>query len=169
MRLSMTLGLHHNITESQLPDLAARQKRARLWWTVYALDRFIASKIGHSAFILNDDIEVSPPSDDGLTDAQKGDVVSADYLCASMRLASIAGETISTLYSRKKNDRPFVQKVQAIFKSLRDWSATLPESVKMWPDKPASWHIVALHLSFNQVCRECLMLVAAADGISVLF
>ncbi|KAG9565753.1 putative fungal-specific transcription factor, partial [Aureobasidium melanogenum] len=150
MRLSMTLGLHHNITESQLPDLAARQKRARLWWTVYALDRFIASKIGHSAFILNDDIEVSPPSDDGLTDAQKGDVVSADYLCASMRLASIAGETISTLYSRKKNDRPFVQKVQAIFKSLRDWSATLPESVKMWPDKPASWHIVALHLSFNQ-------------------
>ncbi|KAH0239027.1 putative fungal-specific transcription factor, partial [Aureobasidium melanogenum] len=29
-------------------------------------------------------------------------------------------------------------------------SATLPESVKMWPDKPASWHIVALHLSFNQ-------------------
>lgn len=154
MRLSMTLGLHHNITESQMPDLAARQKRARLWWTVYALDRFIASKIGHSAFILNDDIEVNPPSDDGLTDAQKGDVVSADYLCASMRLASIAGETISTLYSRKKNDRPFVQKVQAIFKSLRDWSATLPESVKMWPDKPASWHIVALHLSFNQVCRE---------------
>ncbi|KAG9666194.1 putative fungal-specific transcription factor, partial [Aureobasidium melanogenum] len=74
MRLSMTLGLHHNITQSQMPDLAARQKRARLWWTVYALDRFIASKIGHSAFILNDDIEVSPPSDDGLTDAQKGDV-----------------------------------------------------------------------------------------------
>lgn len=155
MRLSMTLGLHHNITESQLPDLAARQMRARLWWTVYALDRFIASKIGHSAFILNDDIEVSPPSDAGLTDAQKGDVVSADYLCTSMRLASIAGETISTLYGRKKNDRPFVQKVQAIFKSLRDWSATLPESVRMWPDKPASWHIVALHLSFNQVCLEC--------------
>ncbi|KAI4719615.1 putative fungal-specific transcription factor [Aureobasidium sp. EXF-10727] len=128
MRLSMTLGLHNNIAESQLPDLAARQKRARLWWTVYALDRFIASKIGHSAFIQNDDIEVSPPSDAGLSDAQKGDVVSADYLCASMRLASIAGETISTLYSRKKNDRPFVQKVQAIFKSLRDWSATLPES-----------------------------------------
>jgi hypothetical protein len=155
MRLSMTLGLHNNIAKSQLPDLAARQMRARLWWTVYALDRFIASKIGHSAFILNDDIEVSPPSDAGLTDAQKGDVVSADYLCASMRLASIAGETISTLYSRKKNDRPFVQKVQAIFKSLRDWSATLPESVKMWPDKPASWHIVALHLSFNQVRANC--------------
>jgi proline utilization trans-activator len=155
MRLSMTLGLHNNIAESQLPDLAARQMRARLWWTVYALDRFIASKIGHSAFIHNDDIEVSPPSDAGLSDAQKGDVVSADYLCASMRLASIAGETISTLYSRKKNDRPFVQKVQAIFKSLRDWSATLPESVKMWPDKPASWHIVALHLSFNQVRTKC--------------
>ncbi|THY85973.1 putative fungal-specific transcription factor, partial [Aureobasidium pullulans] len=74
MRLAMTLGLHHNIAESQLPDLAARQMRARLWWTVYALDRFIASKIGHSAFILDDDIEVSPPSDVGLTDAQKGDV-----------------------------------------------------------------------------------------------
>lgn len=155
MRLSMTLGLHHNIAESQLADPAARQMRARLWWTVYALDRFIASKIGHSAFILDDNIEVSPPSDAGLTDAQKGDVVSADYLCASMRLASIAGETISTLYSRKKNDRPFVQKVQAIFKSLRDWSATLPESVRMWPDKPASWHIVALHLSFNQVRFDC--------------
>lgn len=151
MRLAMTLGLHHNIAESQLPDLAARQMRARLWWTVYALDRFIASKIGHSAFILDDDIEVSPPSDAGLSDAQKGDVVSADYLCASMRLASIAGETISTLYSRKKSDRPFIQKVQAIFKSLRDWSATLPEDVRMQPDKPASWHIVALHLSFNQV------------------
>ncbi|TIA44811.1 putative fungal-specific transcription factor [Aureobasidium pullulans] len=150
MRLAMTLGLHHNIAESQLPDLAARQMRARLWWTVYALDRFIASKIGHSAFILDDDIEVSPPSDVGLTDAQKGDVVSSDYLCASMRLASIAGETISTLYSRKKSDRPFIQKVQAIFKSLRDWSATLPKNVRMQPDKPASWHIVALHLSFNQ-------------------
>lgn len=153
LRLSMTLGLHHNMAKSQLPDPAARQARVRLWWTIYALDRFLTSKIGHAAPTRDDDIEVDMPSDTGLTDVQKGDFVSADYLCASVRLASIAGDTITTLYNRKKcNERPFVQKVQAIFKSLRDWSATLPEEIRMQPDKPASWHIVSLHLSFNQVC-----------------
>lgn len=154
MRLALPNGLHHNITEAQLPDLAARQVRCRLWWSVYTLDRLLASKIGHPNFMRDEDIEVDPPSDAGLSDTQKNDMVSASYLCASMRLASIAGDTIRTLYSRKKCEKPFIQNVQAVFKSLRDWSATIPEEVRMPPDKTASWHILALHLCFNQVCHQ---------------
>lgn len=172
MRLALILGLHPNIPEAQLPDKAARQLRVRAWWTVYILDRMLASKVGYPTLIRDDDIEVGLPCDTGLNDEQKADFVNANYLSANARLAKVAGDIITTLYNRKRLSETFSQRVQNIFKSLRDWFATLPEDVQMNSEKSqgqVARHITLLHLSFNQVCRTLAPCVITTDEHSVSF
>ncbi|THY40903.1 hypothetical protein D6C97_09986 [Aureobasidium pullulans] len=153
MRLGLTIGLYQNMAERQLPDKAARQRRVRLWWTMYVLDRMMSSKVGYPTLLKDEDVEVDLPTDDGLTDAQKDDFIDADYLTASISLARIAGGIIGSLYSRRKLPDTFSQRVQAIFRKLRDWVEALPPSLQLRQEDASSQvarHIVMLHLSFNQ-------------------
>ena len=154
MRLSLTLGFHQNVRGSQITDRVVQQRRIRIWWTVYVLDRMLASKIGYPILIRHDDIEVDLPSDAGLSKEQKEDFVEADYLTASVQLARIAGRIVSTLYSRKRLPETFTRRVQTVFKDLTEWFATLPENLAMRPEKAcgqAARRILSLHLAFNQV------------------
>ncbi|THW52527.1 hypothetical protein D6D21_00961 [Aureobasidium pullulans] len=153
MRLGLTIGLYQNMAERQLPDKAARQRRVRLWWTMYVLDRMMSSKVGYPTLLKDEDVEVDLPTDEGLTDAQKDDFIDADYLTASISLARIAGGIIGSLYSRRKLPDTFSQRVQAIFRKLRDWVEALPPSLQLRQEDASSQvarHIVMLHLSFNQ-------------------
>jgi hypothetical protein len=153
IRLALTIGMYQNMAERQLPDKAARQRRVRLWWTMYVLDRMMSSKVGYPTLLKDEDVEVDYPSDDGLTEAQKDDFVDADYLAASISLARIAGGIIGSLYSRRKQSDSFSQRVQAVFRKLRDWVEALPPSMQLRQEDASSQvarHIVMLHLSFNQ-------------------
>lgn len=156
MRLGLTIGLHQNIMESQLPDKAARQHRKRMWWTIYVIDRILGSKFGYPTFIRDDDIDVDLPSDNDLTISQKEDFISAEYQIASIGLARIAGNIIINLYSRKKLQETFSQRVHRIFRDLRAWFETLPEGMQLrnHGSTQVTRHVVLLHLSFNQVCHN---------------
>ncbi|KAH0032267.1 putative fungal-specific transcription factor, partial [Aureobasidium melanogenum] len=153
MRLGLTIGMYQNMAERQLPDKAARQRRVRLWWTMYVLDRMMSSKVGYPTLLKDEDVEVDLPTDEGLTEAQKDDFIDADYLTASISLARIAGGIIGSLYSRRKLPDTFSQRVQAVFRKLRDWVEALPPSMQLRQEDASSQvarHIVMLHLSFNQ-------------------
>jgi hypothetical protein len=153
MRLGLTIGLYQNMSERQLPDKASRQRRVRLWWTMYVLDRMMSSKVGYPTSLKDEDIEVDLPTDEGLTEAQRNDFIDVDYLTASISLARIAGGIIGSLYSRRKLPDTFSQRVQAIFRKLRDWLEALPLSMQLRQDEASSQvarHIVMMHLSFNQ-------------------
>lgn len=154
MRLGMTIGLHQNIREADLPDIAARQHRIRLWWTIYTIDRILGAKFGYPIFIRDSDIDVDFPSDKDLTNTQREDFISAEYMLASIGLARIAGDIIMNLYSRKKLVDTFSQRVHRIFRNLRAWFESLPGSMqlKSHGQNQVARHIVSLHLSFNQVC-----------------
>ena len=158
MRLGLFVGLHQNIHESQLPDRAARQHRNCLWWTVYIIDRMLGAKFGYPSLIRDDDIDVNLPSDSGLTPVQKEGFLGAEYLIAHVNLARIAGNIITILYSRKKLDDTFSQRVHKIFRDLRTWFEALPEDMQLRNQgtTQVAKHILSLHLFFNQV-RHCLL------------
>lgn len=154
LRLGLSIGLNHNIPESQLIDPVERQHRIRIWWTIYIFDRMWGSKMGHPSQIPDDDIHLDMPSNISPATLHEEQFTDTEYLTANVKLARIVGETIAKLYSRRKYSETFLQRVQKLLKALKNWVETLPEHLRLNDDDPGTYmkHISSLHLSFNQVC-----------------
>lgn len=157
MRLSMMLGLHRRIPEHSPLSASERQHRIRVWWTVYCLDRMMSSKVGHPAMMQDTDIDAELPSFDGLSQEDKADFWDPAYLLAQISLARIVGSVLGNIYHIPHPDRSnkFVQGVQTIFCSLRDFRNGLPPLLRLDPNTSpmyANRSVASLHLHFNQVC-----------------
>ncbi|KAB8076408.1 fungal-specific transcription factor [Aspergillus leporis] len=152
LRLGLSIGLNHNIPESQLIDPVERQHRIRIWWTIYIFDRMWGSKMGHPSQILDDDIHLDMPSNVSPAQLHEEQFSDTDYLTANIRLARIVGETIAKLYSRRKYNETFLQRVQKLLKALKNWVETLPGHLRLNEDdqETSKKHISSLHLAFNQ-------------------
>ncbi|KAE8354635.1 fungal-specific transcription factor [Aspergillus coremiiformis] len=152
LRLGLSIGLNHNIPESQLIDPVVRQHRIRIWWTIYIFDRMWGSKMGHPSQILDDDIHLDMPSNVSPRQLHDEQFSDTEYLTANINLARIVGETIAKLYSRRKYSETFLQRVQKLLKALKNWVETLPEHLRLNNDDPeiSRKHISSLHLSFSQ-------------------
>lgn len=152
MRLSLCIGLNHNIPESQVIDPVERQHRVRIWWTIYIFDRMWGSKMGLPSQILDDDIHLDMPSNIEPRQLHEEQFSDTDYLTANVKLAKIVGETISKLYSRRKYTETFLQRVQKLLKALKNWVETLPDHIRLNQEDPEANKkpITSLHLAFNQ-------------------
>ncbi|KAL4792174.1 fungal-specific transcription factor domain-containing protein [Aspergillus venezuelensis] len=149
VRLAIIMGLHLNISESQMPDAGDREHRNRLFWTAYTLDRMWAAKLGYPSAIRDEEIEVNFPSD--IFDAF--DFPDRDYFVARIVLARLSGRIIYTIYGRKPQQASLAQRVQEIFGDLRRWLGDLPLSLQI--DTQAVGDVDprarSLHLLFNQL------------------
>ena len=147
------MGLHFNIPESHVKDVAAREHLRRLWWTSYIIEHTCAVNSGQMVWIQDDEILVDFPSDVGLTDAQKSDFLKASCMRATIQLARISRRIMSSLYGRGRHGEPFLKRVQSGLRDLKQWFETLPEDLT--PDSQEGnsqlEHIKSLHLLFNQV------------------
>ncbi|CAG8383697.1 unnamed protein product [Penicillium salamii] len=152
MRMGLTIGLNHNIPESQLIDPVERQHRIQIWWTIYIFDRMWGSKMGLPMQILDEDIHVDMPSTISPRWRHEEELSDSEYMTANIKLARIVGETITKLYSRRKYQETFLQRVQKLLKALKHWVETLPESLRLNMDdlESSKKPIVSLHMAFNQ-------------------
>ncbi|KAJ5987828.1 transcriptional regulator family: Fungal Specific TF [Penicillium waksmanii] len=152
MRMGLTIGLNHNIPESQLIDPVERQHRIEIWWTIYIFDRMWGSKMGLPMQILDEDIHVDMPSPITPHWRHEEELSDTEYMTANIQLARIVGETISKLYSRRKYQETFLQRVQKLLKALKNWVDTLPESLRLNMEdlESSKKPIVSLHMAFNQ-------------------
>ncbi|KAF4446755.1 hypothetical protein F53441_9689 [Fusarium austroafricanum] len=148
VRLSVVMGLHLNVPESQLRDAGAREHRNRVWWTAYSFDRMWASRLGHPVAIQDDDIEVDFP-----TDIPSDDFPDSSYTIASIRLARLSARVINSIYTRKPQKKTLSQRVQEALRDLRAFVEELPAHLHIEPtDAPEpSPKPLSLHLYFNQV------------------
>lgn len=109
--------------------------------------------MGYPVVIQDEDISVDYPSLAGLNDLQADEFSpSTEYITTGIKLARIAGNIVSNIYSRRKPGPPFVQSVQKILSDLKVWVASLPESLKLDEEgisigRPRN--IISLHLAFN--------------------
>ncbi|KAI8722716.1 Zn(2)-C6 fungal-type domain-containing protein [Fusarium sp. LHS14.1] len=152
VRLSVVMGLHLNVPESQLRDAAAREHRNRVWWTAYSFDRMWASRLGHPVAIQDNDIEVDFPSDPVL-DPPSDDFADSAYFIASIRLARLAWRVINSIYTRRPQQKTLSQRVQEALRDLRTFVEELPPHLHIEStDGPEpSPKPLSLHLYFNQV------------------
>ncbi|KAJ5205710.1 Major facilitator superfamily domain general substrate transporter [Penicillium cf. griseofulvum] len=152
MRMGLTIGLNHNILESQLIDPVERQHRIQIWWTIYIFDRMWGSKMGLPMQILDEDIHVDMPSTISPEWRHGEELSDSEYMTANIKLARIVGETITKLYSRRKYQETFLQRVQKLLKALKHWVETLPESLRLNMEdlESSKKPIVSLHMAFNQ-------------------
>ncbi|CAG7920830.1 unnamed protein product [Penicillium olsonii] len=152
MRMGLTIGLNHSIPESQLIDPVERQHRIQIWWTIYIFDRMWGSKMGLPMQILDDDIHVDMPSTISPRWRHEEELSDSEYMTANIKLARIVGETITKLYSRRKYQETFLQRVQKLLKALKHWVETLPESLRLNMEdlESSKKPIVSLHMAFNQ-------------------
>ncbi|KAL2817368.1 fungal-specific transcription factor domain-containing protein [Aspergillus granulosus] len=152
MRLGLCIGLNHNIPESQCIDPVERQHRVRIWWTIYIFDRMWASKMGLPSQILDDDIHLDMPSSISPSHIYEEQFSDAEYIQANIKLARIVGDTTAQVYSRRKYNETFLQRVQKLLKALKNWVDTLPEQLRLNVNEPElnRKHITSIHLAFNQ-------------------
>ncbi|EGU86323.1 hypothetical protein FOQG_12489 [Fusarium oxysporum f. sp. raphani 54005] len=152
VRLSVVMGLHLNVPESQLRDTGAREHRNRVWWTAYSFDRMWASRLGHPVAIQDDDIEVDLPTDPVL-DTPSDDFADSSYFIAGLRLARLAAKVINAIYTRRPQQKTLSQRVQEALRDLRAFVEELPPHLHIEPtDAPEpSPKPLSLHLYFNQV------------------
>lgn len=154
MRLSLTLGLHRKIPKDTKMTAPEREHRVRVWWTCYALDRIYTAKVGLPVMLRDEDIDVQMPSMDGLTPEECDDFYSPELMTAQIKLARITGNVMSDLYRIPQPGRTntFVQSVQRILASLRNWHETLPQVLRLdfnaMPIYP-SRSVASLHLHFG--------------------
>ncbi|CAP98214.1 Pc22g09260 [Penicillium rubens Wisconsin 54-1255] len=152
MRMGLTIGLNHNIPESQLIDPVERQHRIQIWWTIYIFDRMWGSKMGLPMQILDEDIHVDMPSTISPRWRHEEELSDSEYMTANIKLGRIVGETITRLYSRRKYQETFLQRVQKLLKALKNWVETLPESLRLNMEdlESSKKPVVSLHMAFNQ-------------------
>ncbi|KAI5918470.1 fungal-specific transcription factor domain-containing protein [Camillea tinctor] len=154
VRVGIIMGMHQDMPEVNFPDRAAREHRARLWWTAYVLDRMWASKMGHPVSIQDEDIAADLPSCAGLSDVDSSDFLDADYVNASIKLARISRDIIASIYNRRAAHLAFSRRVQKALSDLRGWVSALPKHLQIETGetgRPLLRRVKWLHLSFNQL------------------
>lgn len=102
--------------------------------------------------ILDEDIHVDMPTTISPTWRHEEELSDTAYMTANIKLARIVGETITNLYSRRKYQETFLQRVQKLLKSLKHWVETLPESLRLNMEdlESSKKPVVSLHMAFNQ-------------------
>lgn len=60
LRMAISLALHQEVSSARLDD-DMKERRRRVWWSVYSLDRILTVKGGHAIMIKDEDIGVAMP------------------------------------------------------------------------------------------------------------
>ncbi|KAF2966286.1 hypothetical protein GQX73_g7281 [Xylaria multiplex] len=158
MRSAIVMGLHLNIPESQLADLAIRDHRKRLFWTAYMFDRMWGANLGHPTAIQDDGIEIDLPLTPSPTESfqseggSKDDLESAYYV-ANIELARHLTSVIRSVYSRPGHqDTQLATRVQASLQDLQSWVNRLPPHLQVDPlaETRNDLNAVSLNLLFYQ-------------------
>ncbi|KAL7622910.1 hypothetical protein AAE478_006589 [Parahypoxylon ruwenzoriense] len=158
MRSAIVMGLHLNISETQLSDPSAREHRKRLFWTAYILDRVFGANLNLPAAIQDDEIEVDLPSQQvpasqPLEHGLGGNDYDREYHVAKIKLAGHLTNIIRSVYNprRRNQDTNLSTRVQQALKGLQDWVYELPSHLqinKSLEEGINDLKVVSLHLSF---------------------
>ncbi|RDA89500.1 hypothetical protein CP533_6808 [Ophiocordyceps camponoti-saundersi (nom. inval.)] len=128
LRMAVSLGLH---LETGDADEARRERRRRVWWSVYSLDRILCVKSGNPLTIQDDDIGVALPSR-LLGEPEHG---AASVLRDYTQLSRILGQIHDAVYRRSapRSGRSLMAAVQTIVRALSSWFRELPAALRFEP------------------------------------
>jgi len=160
LRMAISLGLHQEVLDQEM-DAYERERRRRLWWSTYSLERLLCVTSGHPISISDDDIDVMLPSPVDGEDPKRAAVLRNYTL-----LSRILGRIGQDIYrKRRQSGTSLSASIQNIMKSLSEWFAQLPPEVRLDPatdlDRPLSREVVSTYLHYyhciNMTARPLLL------------
>ncbi|OIW31502.1 hypothetical protein CONLIGDRAFT_611544 [Coniochaeta ligniaria NRRL 30616] len=160
LRMAISLGLHQEVLDQDM-DVHERERRRRLWWSTYSLERLLCVTSGHPISISDDDVDVLLPSAVDGEDPRRAAVLRNYTL-----LSRILGRIGQDIYrKRRQSGTSLSASILNIMKSLSEWFAQLPAEVRLDPvadpEKPISREIVSTYLHYyhciNMTARPLLL------------
>lgn len=136
MRTAVDLGLHRRDHEKKL-DSPSIQRRRKLFWTVYSLERIIAISLGRPFSIADRQIDVLLPTGDG-TDA---------HAIALFKLRRIESRIKHSIYRADKPLASLQSQLEVLYSELQEWRTSVMEDV------PADVDDNYLKLHYNRALR----------------
>lgn len=172
LRMAISLGLHQEVLDQDM-DVYLRERRRRLWWSTYSLERLLCVTSGHPISINDDDIDVLLPSPTEGEDPRPSSVL-RNYT----QLSQILGRIGQEIYRKKRQSGTSLSaSIQNIMKNLSEWFAQLPPEVRLEPadfEKHINREIVSTYLHYyhciNMTARPLLLyavqrqMAATANG-----
>lgn len=125
MRTAIDLGLHRKDNEKGL-DAQVAQKRRRLFWTVYTLERIIAISLGRPFSIPDRQIDVEMPDEGDRVDGSAGDSSFA-HAIALFKLRRIESRIQHSIYRADKPLASLQPKLETLHAELQRWRTTVME------------------------------------------
>lgn len=149
IRMAMAKGLHSEPSPVVMDERTCERRR-KMWWTIYIIDRRFTSQMGVPVAIQDEDITVAPPKTPGSRKASP--------LNMNANLARILTDVVRTVYG--VNRRPgvsFLKGVQMVLKSIANVSSELEESYGVDLDE-APGSISRISASLNLAYHQCIIL-----------
>lgn len=154
VRMAQSIGLHveSSGTGVSAMSLMEVEKRRRIWYSIYVLDRLVALQLGRPPAIHDDDCNVPMPSlhadadvegvggggdeDDECRASNSGQteqgISEGDYFIAVINFSRIVGHVLRSMYSPRQG-QPTAKdtfRTRELDMSLMDWKAKLPRRLR---------------------------------------
>ena len=177
LRMAIALGLHQDVgsgrgggvdraaDNSDQTEIYTRERRRRLWWSTYSLERMLSVTSGHPISIRDDDIDVALPTPMPGENPQ---------LAAAQRnytlLSRIQGRIGQEIYRKQRSHNvsmssaSLLPSIQAVMQDLGDWFSQLPADVRLdsaAPDAYTRRDVISIYLHYyhciNMTARPLLL------------
>jgi len=164
LRMAISLGLHQEVDDPGM-DIAVREHRRRVWWSVYSMDRILSVKSGNPISIHDEDIDVAWPTPISGVDF---DPSPPRVLAHYTRLSRILGRIGEGIYRKKHTSgRSLLVSVQSIMNDLSKWLKDAPPELRLdfsALERPVSREAVSTFLHYfqciNMTARPLLFYVS---------
>lgn len=128
VRMAVSLGLHQEVTNSDMDDTELEHRR-RVWASTYSMDRILCVKSGNPISIHDDDIDVAWPSPLASLDL---DPAQPRILAHYSLLSRILGRIGEDIYRKQhKSGTTLLTSVQGVMKDLENWRREMPPELML--------------------------------------
>lgn len=142
VRVAQSMGLHveDELFSDRDRDLAPQEKRRRVWYSIYVLDRLVSLQLGRPPAICDGNFNVRLPSRQSdtdlvdLTSQSDGhfEYWAGDYFIALIEFSKIIGKVFNRLYGPSKLDdaASTLSTIDRLNFELLQWRSNLPRNLR---------------------------------------
>ncbi|KAH8122431.1 fungal-specific transcription factor domain-containing protein [Trichoderma asperelloides] len=145
VRVAQSIGLHIESEESDntktthSPEI---EKRRRVWYSIYVLDRLLSLQLGRPPAIHDDDFNVPLPArasdseidwtGEGVEERSSNSPSSGDYFLAVIAFSAIVGRVLRSLYCPRRSHfaSEDLLSTKDLDRQLIDWKISLPRALR---------------------------------------
>lgn len=140
VRIAQSIGLHVESKTSKPRGPVELERRRRIWYSIYVLDRLLSLQLGRPPAIHDEDCSVPMPSRRGDTDIDWTSSIiepvegpsTGDYFVAVIEFSRIVGRVLSDIYGPAQ-ERPTAEMMictQVLDRQLVEWKMNLPRKLR---------------------------------------